>query len=168
MSDITLKVKVQKWMRNKQGIGFCAHVIRDGANILVSVENAPRKYLKAIRDLAGEILTDGIIEIKQAFTYPVAPEDASSEAERVQSFLEDRTVGLLDILLNEGEHNFMDAVQRDSAVLKAQYDIQSLMLTENGWRRWDGALLTVNGWSSQGGNMEEHILTGILENYKIA
>ena len=167
MSDITLKA--QKWMRNKKGIGFQARVIREGANIVISVEDSPRKYLKAIRELAGEILNDAIVIIKKAFTYPVAPEDAASEAKRVKAFLEDRMVGLLNILLEEGERPFLDAVQRDSSVLKAQYDIRTLMITDNGWRRWDGALLTKDGWTIQDGNSKEKesLITGILEDFHV-
>ena len=163
MSDIAIKAK--KWLRNKQGIGFRAHVIREGSNIVISVEDSPRKYLKAIRELAGDILNDGIVIIRKAFTYPVAPEDAASEAERVKAFLEERMVGLLNILLEDGERHFLDAVQRDSSVLKAQYDIRTLMITDNGWARWDGALLTKDGWTIQDGNgkEEESLLTGILE-----
>lgn len=141
----SLDKKCEKWFRNKAELHFTGRVVFDNKSMSVLIENAPRKYLKAIRNLAGEILKDGIAEIGEAFAYSVAPEDADAEQHRVRVFLESRKDEMLNLLLEKGCKEFRKIVQEDAYAMKTIYDISTLKFTESGWRRWDNAELKPGG-----------------------
>lgn len=75
-----------KWMRNKVNLKFSARVVFEKGSMSVIIDNAPRKYLKAIRDLAGKILVDGLKAMSETFAFSVASTDAGRGRKTDQSF----------------------------------------------------------------------------------
>ena len=162
----SLEEKSAKWLRNKKELGFSARVLFAGTSMSVLIENAPRKYLKAVKELAGEMILDGLKEMGKAFAYPVASEDAESEGKRVREFLEGRKDSLLNLLLKEGYPSFSENVKQDAAILKAKYEIDTLTRSKEGWMRWDGAILTKKGWTSPDGSVNKEIVSDFInENF---
>lgn len=84
--------------------------------------------------------------MSEAFSFSVASKDADTEGNKVKSFLENRKVYLLNLLLDKGYTAFTYAVNQDAVILKLQYDLNSISCTEKGWTKWDGAVLTTDGW----------------------
>lgn len=158
----SLEEKSAKWLRNKEELGFSARVLFEDTSMSVLIERAPRKYLKAVKELAGEMILDGLKEMGKAFAYPVASEDAEREGKRVRAFLEERKDFLLNLLLEEGYPSFSEAVKQDSVILKAKYEMDTLTRCKEGWKRWDGALLTEEGWTSPDGSIKKEIVTDFL------
>lgn len=143
---MTLPELSSKWMRNKNELGFSGRVAFERDSMSVIIDNAQRKYIKAIKELAGKILIEGIKVMSEAFSFSVASKDADIEGDKVKSFLENRKVYLLNLLLEKGYTAFAYAVSQDAMILKLQYDLSSLSCTEKGWAKWDGAVLTADGW----------------------
>ena len=143
---MTLPELSSKWMRNKNELGFSGRVVFEKDSMSVIIDKAQRKYVKAIKELAGKILIEGIKVMSEAFSFSVASKDATSEGDKVKSFLENRKVYLLNLLLDKGYTAFAHAVSQDAMILKLQYDLSSLSCTEKGWAKWDGAVLTADGW----------------------
>lgn len=143
-----------KWLRNKEKIGFTAQVAIEGTSISIVLSDAPRKYAKAIRELAGELLSAGVREMAEAFAFPVAPEDAEEEGQRVREYLEERKLALLNLLLEEGCGPFRNTLAFEVSVLRARYELGTMQRGEDGWKRWDGACLTPAGWIFPDGKQE--------------
>ena len=149
-----LKEMAAKWMRNKQEIGFQARAGVSNGSVCVLLDEAPRKYVKAIRSLAQEMLLAGAEEMAQAFSYPTAPGDAVGENGKIREYLETRKCPLLDILLEEGYAPFRKEVAFEASVLRMQYELGTMQYGADGWKRWDGSCLTPGGWSRPDGIME--------------
>ena len=69
---MTLPELSSKWMRNKNELGFSGRVAFERDSMSVIIENATRKYIKAIKELAGKILIEGIKVMSEAFSFSVA------------------------------------------------------------------------------------------------
>ena len=143
---MSLPELTSKWMRNKNELGFSGRVIFEKDSMSVIIDNAQRKYIKAIKELAGKILIEGIKVMSETFSFSVASKDAETEGDKVKNFLEKRKVFLLNLLLDKGYTAFTYAVNQDAMILKLQYDLNSISCTEKGWTKWDGAVLTADGW----------------------
>ena len=96
---MTLPELSSKWMRNKTELGFSGRVVFEKDSMSVIIDKAQRKYVKAIKELAGKILIEGIKVMSEAFSFSVASKDATSEGDKVKSFVENRKVYLLNLLL---------------------------------------------------------------------
>lgn len=152
-----------KWMRNKEQLHFSARVVFEKESVSVIIDNAPRKYLKAIKDLAGKIIVDGLKAMSETFAFSVATADAEEEGKRIKAFLEERKTYLLNLLLDQGAEDFMSAINRDATILKMQYEVRSLTFKEGaGWKKWDGSILTEAGWKYPDGRVQEDELSKLL------
>ena len=149
-----LRELTARWLRNKQEIGFQARAGASDGSVYVLLSDAPRKYVKAIRELAQEMLRTGAEEMTQAFSYPTAPEDAMGENRKIREYLETRRCALLDILLEEGYAPFRKEVAFEASVLRMQYELSTMQYGADGWKRWDGSCLTPGGWSRPDGITE--------------
>ena len=145
----------EKWMKNKEKLKFDARLIvnQEGKTSIV-FEHAPKRYLKAIHELANGLITAGLAQIADNISLTVAEKDIEIENAAIRKFLEVRKLDLLNILLGNGREAFMTALRQDSFVLQIQYNIGSLKPCINGWVRWDGATLTSNGWLHPDGKLE--------------
>ena len=159
---MTLPELSSKWMRNKKELGFSGRVVFEKDSMSVIIDKAQRKYVKAIKELAGKILIEGIKVMSEAFSFSVASKDATSEGDKVKSFLENRKVYLLNLLLDKGYTAFAHAVSQDAMILKLQYDLCSISCTEKGWTKWDGAVLTADGWLYPDGRICNEPLAQLL------
>ena len=151
-----------KWMRNKNELGFSGRVVFEKDSMSVIIDHAQRKYVKAIKELAGKILIEGIKVMSEAFSFSVASKDADTEGDKVKIFLENRKVYLLNLLLDKGYAAFAYAVNQDAMILKLQYDLSTLSCTEKGWTKWDGAVLTADGWLYPDGRICNEPLAQLL------
>lgn len=158
-----------KWMRNKEQLHFSAMVVFEKGSVSVIIDNAPRKYLKAIKDLAGKILVDALKAMSETYAFSVATADAEEEGKRIRNFLEARKTYLLNLLLEKGYDCFMAVITQDASILKMQYEIRSMAFKEgSGWVKWDGSVLTADGWLSSDGQVEEDALSVVLSKNKKA
>lgn len=144
-----------KWTRNKEKLQFDARltVDQEGKTSIV-IEHAPKRYLKAIHELANGLITAGLTQIADNISVTVAEKDIEIENAAIRKFLDVRKLDLLNILLENGREAFIAALRQDSLVLQIQYNIGSLKPCINGWVRWDGATLTSNGWLHPDGKLE--------------
>lgn len=159
---MTLPELSSKWMRNKNELGFSGRVVFEKESMSVIIDKAQRKYVKAIKELAGKILIEGIKVMSEAFSFSVASKDATSEGDKVKSFLENRKVYLLNLLLDKGYTAFAHAVSQDAMILKLKYDLCTISCTEKGWTKWDGAILTADGWLYPDGRICNEPLAQLL------
>lgn len=142
-----------KWLSNKKAIGYTARVVFDEGSVSISIQNSPRKYLKAVRELGSKMIAEGLSALSTAFAYSVAAKDSEEESKRTREFLLENKESLLNLLLSDGCEAFLMAVDRDVSVLKLQYEIRTMIYTPEGWQKWDGSKLRESGWQNPDGTV---------------
>lgn len=132
------KSKIEKWERNKKGLGFTATVAETERHKLsVSVTNCKREYLKAVISLAKEIMREGLKDITSIFTYEVAPDDRPTEEQNIQAFLQNNTVRYLNLLLADPD-SFFNQLNADADMLRLKYEVMHCTINNGVWYRWNG------------------------------